>query len=109
MAAEQLVPFQSATPFFDPELLATAARSRHGSTGNACGECSRWRWLPVAPEAWPPLIVGDWGDHALVASAEWFGDGGESYRIVIMRSELALVLANAAPRDFVAERVRLAG
>jgi hypothetical protein len=36
----------------------------------------------------------------VVASPEWFGDGWNSYRQILVRFELAEILAAASPRDF---------
>jgi hypothetical protein len=40
------------------------------------------------------------GDFDVAASPEWFGDGWNSYRQILVRRELAELLAGASPRDF---------
>ena len=46
------------------------------------------------------LHVPELDDVDVAASPEWFGDGGSSFRELLMRRELAELLVHASPRDF---------
>lgn len=57
--------------------------------------------MPLTFGSLPPLrIRPPLGDAAIAASPEWFGDGWKAFRQVLVRRELAELLAAASPRDF---------
>jgi hypothetical protein len=41
----------------------------------------------------------------VAASPEWFGDGWNAYRRIVVRRELAQLVVDASPRDFRIEEV----
>lgn len=97
--------------WFDPDELRERTIAAHGTDGRECQECRTWRWMPIGFSpvrilgkerlALPPLRVTpslDWVDIA--ASPEWFGDGWNSFRHILVRRELAELIASASPRDF---------
>ncbi|WP_411721048.1 hypothetical protein [Mycetocola sp.] len=87
--------------WFDVDEIRAASIARNGSDGKLCLGCNRWRWLPVPVERLPPFrIEPSLGDADIAASPEWFGDGWNSFRQVLVRRELAELLAQASPRDF---------
>ncbi len=98
--ASQIVVPSAAEAWFDRDELRAAAEERHGVAGAACAECGVWRWMPLAFGMLPTLrISSSWADADIVASPEWFGDGMQSFRQILMRRELAEVLAAASPKD----------
>lgn len=85
--------------WYDTDQLRTATRKRHGRDGATCPECGVWRWLPVWEP--PPLLpTVQVGDVPIAASPEWFGDGWNAFHEVVIRRDLAELLAKASPRDF---------
>jgi hypothetical protein len=87
--------------WFDPEALREAAVARNGEAGATCPECGIWRWMPVPAEQLPPVRPSpNWERYDLIGSPEWFGDGANSFRLVLMRRALAQAIAVASPRDF---------
>ena len=97
------------TRWFDPDELQERATARHGSAGARCKECGVWRWMPLgfAPvpqlgsEVLPAVLdVPELEDVDVAASPEWFGDGGKSFRELLVRREFAEMLVQASPRDF---------
>jgi hypothetical protein len=86
--------------WFDPDELEAAAVAQHGSAGSRCSECGIWRWLPLSAGTVPLLIKPGLGDTEIAASPEWFGDGRQSFREVLVRRELAELLVAESPRDF---------
>jgi hypothetical protein len=101
-AAFQLVAPTVGDAWYAPEELSEAAMARHGEAGARCGACATWRWMPVASDQLPPLRIElpRTSGSAVAASPEWFGDGCKAYRVLMMRTELAELLAAASPRDF---------
>jgi hypothetical protein len=101
-AAFQLVAPTVGDAWYAPEELREAAMARHGEAGARCGACATWRWMPVASDELPPLRIElpRTSGSAVAASPEWFGDGCRAYRVLMMRRELAELLAAASPRDF---------
>jgi hypothetical protein len=57
----------------------------------------------IRDSSWPSLVDAD-----IAASPEWFGDGWNSFRQVLVRRELAELLAQASPRDFYLAEVTMA-
>ena len=99
-AASQIVAPSVGERWFDPDELRAAAVARHGVAGAACSDCGVWRWMPLAFGMLPPLrIEPALGDVDVAASPEWFGDGMQSFRQILVRRELAEVLVAASPKD----------
>ena len=87
--------------WFDPEAVRERAIAAHGRDGARCPACGVWRWLPLVPGYLPPLNVRPpLGDVAVAASPEWFGAGCQAFRQVLVRRDLAELIASASPRDF---------
>jgi hypothetical protein len=62
--------------------------------------------MPLAFGTLPPLrIVPALEDVDIAASPEWFGDGWNAYRQILVRRELAEFIAAASPRDFKVQSV----
>lgn len=107
--AAQIVAPTIGDAWFDETELQEAAIAQHGSAGARCADCGVWRWMPLAFEALPPLRIALPLDGLdVVASPEWFGDGWNAYRQVLVRRELAEVLASVSPRDFKINEVKVA-
>lgn len=45
------------------------------------------------------------GDVDIATSPEWFGDGLEAFRQVLVRRQLAEIIAAASPKDFLIREV----
>ncbi len=87
--------------WFDEEALRTAAVAHFGVDGATCSECGMWRWMPLNFDILPPLrITHSLGDVAIAGSPEWFGAGKRAFRQILVRRELADLVAAASPRDF---------
>ena len=107
-AAFQIVVPTVGDAWFDHDELRVATIEAHGTAGATCVECGVWRWMPLAfmdrdgerQGRWlPPLrITPALGEVDIAASPEWFGDGMSSHRQVLVRRELAEMLAAASPR-----------
>jgi len=105
-SAQQIVIPTVGTQWFDAEELRAASTTRNGSDGARCHGCNRWRWMPVGWDLFPPLrIQPPLVDVDIAASPEWFGAGWNSYQEILVRRELAELLAEASPRDFVVTEV----
>jgi hypothetical protein len=92
--------------WFDHGELCERMIARHGVAGAACPECGVWRWMPMGFDQLPPLRISpDLGDAAIAASPEWFGDGWKAFRQILVRRDLAELLATASPRDFKLQEV----
>lgn len=90
----------TAEAWFDPDELRAAAVAEHGVAGATCAECGVWRWMPLAFEMLPALrISASWAEADIVASPEWFGAGMRSFREILVRRQLAEILAAASPKD----------
>lgn len=108
-SAQQIVIPTVGTQWFDADELRNASISRNGSAGARCPGCNRWRWMPVPWDLLPPFrIEPPLADVDIAASPEWFGDGWNSFRRFLIRRELAELLAEASPRDFVVTEVDIA-
>ncbi len=68
-----------------------------------------WRWLPLSFDPIPPMTtevlppvldVREFDEFDVVASPEWFGDGCNAFRQILVRRELASTIVAASPRDF---------
>jgi hypothetical protein len=104
--AMQIVVPTIGTSWFDRDELHAKAVERHGVAGARCSECGLWRWMPLGFGLLPPLrITPPLDDVAIAASPEWFGDGWKAFRQIVMRRELADLLAKASPRDFAVKAV----
>lgn len=88
--------------WFDPEELRKAALRDYGKEGAECATCGVWRWMPlVFKYSLPPLrIRPPLTGVDVAASPEWFGDGWKAFRQVLVRRELAELVAEASPQDF---------
>lgn len=100
-ATKQVVVPTVGKRWFDEEELRRRVVERHGAPGTLCPACGTWRWMPLTFGLLPPLKL-DFSavESDTVASPEWFGDGKQSYRQVLVRRELAEFLAAASPKDF---------
>ena len=100
-AAMQIVIPTGSSPWFDPEELRERAEERHGVDGASCTLCGTWRWMPLTFGLLPPLRAeDDWTAYDAIASPEWFGDGCQSSRQILLRRSLAEVIASLSPKDF---------
>jgi hypothetical protein len=98
--ASQIVAPTLGERWFDPDELCAAAISRHGVAGAACSDCGVWRWMPMEFGMLPALqITPPLGEVDVAASPEWFGDGMQSFRQILMRRELAELLVAAGAKD----------
>ena len=87
--------------WFNPDELRERAIAHHGRAGATCPECGVWRWMLLAFGTLPPLVpLPHLEGVDIAASPEWFGDGCQSFRQVLVRRELAELIATAGPRDF---------
>jgi hypothetical protein len=99
--AMQIVVPSVGEAWFDPDELREKTIERHGTAGATCSECGVWRWMPLLFGFLPPLrITPGLGDADIAASPEWFGDGWKAFRQILVRGELAELIADASPRDF---------
>ncbi len=105
--ASQIVAPTVGSAWFDPDELRTAAIAQHGIDGARCSECGVWRWMPLAFGYLPPLrfTPGQERGADVIASPDWFGDGWQAFRQVLVRRPLAELLARASPRDFMVSEV----
>ena len=56
---------------------------------------------PLTKETLPPLRNAPaFEEFDVVASPEWFGDGWNAFRQILVRRELAAMIVAASPRDF---------
>lgn len=99
-AMQLIVPTTVAHWYDEGELIDQTTR-RHGEAGAACPTCGTWRWLPL-PKSELPRAISDtsWEGQSAIASPEWFGAGGQSYRQVALARPLGELLAERSPRDF---------
>lgn len=88
--------------WFDPGELREKAIERHGVAGATCSDCGVWRWMPLTFGFLPPLRITPMipDNIDIAASPEWFGDGWKAFRQILVRRELAELLAASSPRDF---------
>jgi len=99
--ARQIVIPSVGQAWFDHDELRAKAIERHGTAGTACAECGIWRWMPLSFGELPRLrIVPTLDGASIAASPEWFGDGWKAFRQILVRRELAELIAAASPRDF---------
>ena len=104
--AMQIVVPSVGEAWFDPDELREKAIARHGTAGATCPDCGVWRWMPLVYGFLPPLkITPDLGDVDIAASPEWFGDGWKAFRQILIRRQLAELIAAASPRDFKVQAV----
>lgn len=82
--------------WFDHDELRANAVAYHGSAGADCPK-SRILALDLLPPVHPD---SDWERHDILASPEWFGDGGRSFHEIVVRRGLANFIADASPKDF---------
>lgn len=86
--------------WFDHVELTRATVEVHGEAGATCPVCRRWKWMPLRHELLPSFVGVDEGWSVDIAgSPEWFGDGRASKRQIVVRRELAELLAGTSPRD----------
>ena len=105
--AVQIVAPTVGDAWFDPDELRAATIARHGTDGARCSECGVWRWMPLDFTRLARLRISPaLGDVDVAASPEWFGDGWQAFRQVLLRRPLAEMIAAASPRDFVVSEVR---
>ena len=87
--------------WFPTEELRERAIAYHGTDGQRCADCGVWRWMPLFFEQLPPVQVDLTALGVDVAACpEWFGDGHSAFHLLLMRRELAELIATASPRDF---------
>jgi hypothetical protein len=99
--AYQLLARATKTSWFDAEQLSAAAHARHGTDGARCHTCNTWRWMPLDFRALPALrVISEDFQEDIAASPEWFGDGCQSFRQILVRRDLGELLVRASPRDF---------
>lgn len=56
---------------------------------------------PMAMETLPPVREApEFEEFDVIASPEWFGDGWQAFREILVGRELASIIAAASPRDF---------
>jgi len=104
--AYQIVAPAIGQAWFDAKSLGESAIARHGRDGARCPACGVWRWLPLVPSSLPPLDIRPvLGDVDVAASPEWFGDGCQAFRQILVRRELAELIAAASPRDFAVQEL----
>ena len=104
--AAQIVVPTTGDSWFDPDELRDAVIARHGVAGATCPDCGVWRWMPLTFGSLPALRISPpLRDVAIAASPEWFGDGRRAFRQIVVRRELAELLAAASPRDFRVEAI----
>lgn len=102
---QQLLPSVTTDSWYDRDALSQVVLARHreysgDTTGAACSECSRWRWLPVSEWDVAPLPEAIDGPTDFIGSPEMFGDGWKTFRHLLMRRALAETLVAANPRTF---------
>jgi hypothetical protein len=104
--ASQIVAPSVGQAWFNLDELRQRAEDRHGVAGATCIDCGTWRWMPMAfgllPAVAPDVLSAT---EDVIASPEWFGDGCQSYRQILVRRELAELIASASPRDFEVQAV----
>lgn len=94
--------------WFDVDELRSAAVARHGVDGARCSDCGVWRWMPLSFDFLPPVQIAPPPDDVdVAASPEWFGDGWQAFRQVLVRRELAELIAQTSTRDFRVNEIRL--
>ena len=92
--------------WYDPDDLRRQTLARHQRTGARCPVCGTWKWLPLASELFLPLhITPPLADVDIAASPEWFGDSLSYFRKILVRRQLAEVIAAASPKDFLIREV----
>lgn len=105
--AMQIVARSVGEAWFNHAELRDRAIARHGTAGAACSACGIWRWMPMTSGLLPALQFQEERAHMdVVASPEWFGDGCQSFRQILVRRELACMIAAESPRDFKVQGVR---
>lgn len=103
--AKQILPARMVEAWHHPEALARAARARLSKyegerTGSTCGECNRWKWLPVRADEAPIITSAVTSTFDAIASPEAFGDGLSSFRHLLFRRPLGEALVAATPRNW---------
>ena len=99
--AMQIVAPTVGVAWFDVQELRERTTAKHGGPGARCDECGVWRWYPLLAEEMPPYRFAPIGnDTHVVASPEWFGDGHQAFRQILVRRQLAELIVAASPRDF---------
>ncbi len=102
---KQILPRQTAQPWHRPDDLSRAARARHGqyngeTTGAFCGQCGRWKWLPVSENDAPIIGNAVVSTSDVISSPETFGSGLNSFRHLLFRRSLGETLLAASPRNW---------
>lgn len=106
-SASQIVVPSVGDAWFDPDDLRERAVAQHGTAGASCPECGVWRWMPLAFGQLPPLSIALNPDEVdIAASPERFGDGHDAFRQILVRRELAEMIASASPADFKTQSVQ---
>jgi hypothetical protein len=87
--------------WFDPDQLRNKAIERNGESGARCPESGMWRWMPLTFARLLPIIMSpEWAQHDVIASPEWFGAGHQTFCQILMRRELAELIAVSSSEDF---------
>lgn len=88
--ARQIVVPTVGDAWFDPDELRQKVIAKHGTAGATCSECSTWRWMPLGLGSCRRCrSKSGLGDADIAASPEWFGDGWNAFREILVRRELA--------------------
>ncbi len=98
--AFQIVPAISKQPWFRPEELTSVLSEAHGVAGRDCGQCQRWRWMPLDSKHLPKPNIESSSGLSLAASPEFFGDGRKSFRLLAIDPRLAELIVSRSPGDF---------
>jgi hypothetical protein len=109
---KQILAEPTTEPWFEPGDLKAAVRARHRDhdgdrTGSTCGTCHRWKWLPVSEDAAPILAQSVASESDVIASPESFGDGLNSFHMLLFRRPLAELLLAVARRNWDLVEVKL--
>jgi hypothetical protein len=100
-AAMQILVPSVGDAWFDPDELRDRTLARHEDSGAECAECGIWRWLPLPSDELPSLRMESFPEGVdIAASPEWFGDGWQAFRQILVRRQLAGLIAGTSPRDF---------
>lgn len=105
--AAQVVINSSAQEWFGPQEIDKIIAAIHGVGFDTCSACDRRRWMPVGMDVLPsPPASVFTAEPPVIASAEWFGAGFQSFRQILWRRDVADFLLQEAPKDFKTQEVK---